>query len=184
MLHIWVLWTLEGSFQDPTVLSLLGVLLGHGLELGFNPTLLLTPRGGGLSNQGLPWTLVNKCSMHIFIQIRYRSRFTLLTSPRIQPGKSNSSATKTNFPGSDGTPKRGPSKWHAVILDLVPANRNGPISQTTERTPGRPAAYNCGLLWLFCGLLWGIVAFDFRPLGVPGTGSFRVHSFVHLGSPG
>ena len=29
-------------------------------------------------------------------------------------------------------------------------------------------AYDCGLLWLICGLLYGIVACYFRLLGVPG----------------
>ena len=28
-------------------------------------------------------------------------------------------------------------------------------------------AYNCGLIWLIYGLLWGIVAFNFGLLGVP-----------------
>ena len=37
------------------------------------------------------------------------------------------------------------------------------------RLPGKPAAYNCGLLWLIDGLLYGIVAYSFRLLGIPGT---------------
>ena len=35
--------------------------------------------------------------------------------------------------------------------------------------PGKPVADNYGLLWLIYGLLYGIVAFYFRLLGVPGT---------------
>ena len=34
--------------------------------------------------------------------------------------------------------------------------------------PGKPVAYNYGLLLLIYGLLYGIVACYFRPLGVPG----------------
>ena len=34
--------------------------------------------------------------------------------------------------------------------------------------PGKPVACNFRLLWLNKGLLWGIVACDFRLLGVPG----------------
>ena len=34
--------------------------------------------------------------------------------------------------------------------------------------PGKPVAYNCGLLWLTYGLLYDIVACDFGLLGVPG----------------
>ena len=33
--------------------------------------------------------------------------------------------------------------------------------------PGKPVAYNYGLLWLIYGLLWGIVANCFWLLGVP-----------------
>ena len=34
--------------------------------------------------------------------------------------------------------------------------------------PGKPVAYNYGLLWLLYGLLWGIVAYYFGLLGFPG----------------
>ena len=33
--------------------------------------------------------------------------------------------------------------------------------------PGKPVAYNYGLLWLIYGLLWGVVACCFRLLGFP-----------------
>ena len=38
-----------------------------------------------------------------------------------------------------------------------------------EETPGKPVAYNDGLLWLIDGLLYGIVACCFGLLGFPGT---------------
>ena len=36
--------------------------------------------------------------------------------------------------------------------------------------PGKPVAHNSGLLWIYYGLLWCIVAYYFRLLGVPGRG--------------
>ena len=38
--------------------------------------------------------------------------------------------------------------------------------------PGKPVAYNYGLLWLIYGLLWGILAHYFRLLGVPGEACY------------
>ena len=35
--------------------------------------------------------------------------------------------------------------------------------------PGKPVAHNDGLRWLYYELLWGIVAYYFRLLGVPGS---------------
>ena len=40
--------------------------------------------------------------------------------------------------------------------------------------PGKPAAYNNGLLSINYGLLWGIVAYCFRLLGFPGTSIFQL----------
>ena len=34
--------------------------------------------------------------------------------------------------------------------------------------PGKPVAWNFGLLWIYYGLLYGIVACSFGLLGVPG----------------
>ena len=41
--------------------------------------------------------------------------------------------------------------------------------QYTKYVPGKPVACNYGLLWLIRGLLWGIVAYSFGLLGVPGS---------------
>ena len=38
-----------------------------------------------------------------------------------------------------------------------------------KAVPGKPVAYYKELLWLICGLLWGIVAYSFGLLGFPGS---------------
>ena len=44
-----------------------------------------------------------------------------------------------------------------------------PCKGTADQAlPGKPVADNYGLLWLIYELLWDIVAFYFRLLGVPG----------------
>ena len=45
----------------------------------------------------------------------------------------------------------------------------GRLKQGPKATPGKPVAYNSGLLWLIYGLLYGIVACCFRLLGFSGT---------------
>ena len=46
--------------------------------------------------------------------------------------------------------------------------------------PGKPVAYNDGLLSVNCGLLWDIVAYFFGLLGVPGSYSsaFRTQLLI------
>ena len=44
--------------------------------------------------------------------------------------------------------------------------------------PGKPVAYNYGLLWLLYGLLWGIVAYYYGLLGVPGTLCFGIKAIL------
>ena len=43
------------------------------------------------------------------------------------------------------------------------------LIRTPLNVPGKPVAYNNGLLSINYGLLWGIVACNFRLLGVPCT---------------
>ena len=58
------------------------------------------------------------------------------------------------------------------------------VIRNEKGLPGKPVAYDNGLLCMYCGLLWGIVACYFRLLGVPGRDvrdvldSVRFHHLV------
>ena len=54
-----------------------------------------------------------------------------------------------------------------------------PIHPTTTITslPGKPVAYNYGLLWIYYGLLWGIVALNKKE-----DAELRIHQWRPLGT--
>ena len=65
---------------------------------------------------------------------------------------------------------RGPNKGKGYSI---------PPPTPPKGLPGKPVAYNFGLLWIYYGLLWDIVAYYFGLLGVPGcdhTQTLRAHS--------
>ena len=58
----------------------------------------------------------------------------------------------------------GSSFWGPQHLDQAACK----VAKMIPYIPGKPVACNYGLLWLISGLLWGIVAYYFGLLGVPG----------------
>ena len=65
--------------------------------------------------------------------------------------------------------------WESLVCalenkELMGADGGDPLGCTCGvlSIPGKPVAQNCGLLSVNNGLLWGIVAYYFRLLGVPG----------------
>ena len=61
-------------------------------------------------------------------------------------------------------PRKDLGQWAARLTQTRLCTARSPILLL----PGRPVAYNSGLLWLIYGLLWGVLACCFRLLGFPG----------------
>ena len=77
-----------------------------------------------------------------------------------------------------GAPRRPCRRKDPTNHDFWYPPYGGPLNQNEISLPGKPVAYNYGLLSINYGLLYGIVACYFKLLGVPGMSTWSSGPYV------